>query len=69
MVRSFDRVRSAGESRAGFALRFALSNDNVASVVCGMRSVEEVARNVRAIERGPLQPEVLQEIVDIYDSC
>jgi aryl-alcohol dehydrogenase-like predicted oxidoreductase len=66
-ARSFDRARSADESRAGFALRFALSNRHVASVVCGMRSAEEVARNMQAMERGPLQPEVLQDIVDIYD--
>jgi aryl-alcohol dehydrogenase-like predicted oxidoreductase len=68
-VRSFDRVRSTGESRAELALRFALSNGNVASVVCGMRSVEEVASNLRAVERGPLAPDILQEIVDIYDNC
>jgi aryl-alcohol dehydrogenase-like predicted oxidoreductase len=66
-VRLFDRARSAEESRAGFALRFALSNENVASVVCGMRSPEEVALNVQALERGPLQPEVLQQVVEIYD--
>jgi aryl-alcohol dehydrogenase-like predicted oxidoreductase len=66
-VRSFDRVRSADESRVGFALRFALSNDHVTSVVCGMRSAEEVASNIRALETGPLQPDVLQEIVELYD--
>jgi aryl-alcohol dehydrogenase-like predicted oxidoreductase len=60
-------VRSADESRAGFALRFALSNDHVTSVVCGMRSAEEVASNIRALEKGPLQPDVLQEIVELYD--
>jgi aryl-alcohol dehydrogenase-like predicted oxidoreductase len=66
-VGSFDRVRSPGESRAELALRFALSNGHVASVVCGMRSVEEVGGNLRAVERGPLAPDILQEIVDIYD--
>lgn len=68
-VRAFDRLRSAGENRAEFALRFALSNDNVASVVCGMRSPEEVAANVRALEKGPLPPQVLQEIVEIGGSA
>jgi aryl-alcohol dehydrogenase-like predicted oxidoreductase len=67
-VRSFDRVRSTGESRAELALRFALSNGSVASVVCGMRSVEEVASNIRAVERGPLAPDILQEIAEIYDN-
>jgi hypothetical protein len=33
-----------------------------------MRSAEEVASNLRTVERGPLAPDVLQEIVDIYDS-
>jgi aryl-alcohol dehydrogenase-like predicted oxidoreductase len=66
-VRLFDRARSAEETRAGFALRFALSNENVASVVCGMRSPEEVTLNVQALERGPLEPEVLQQVVEIYD--
>jgi hypothetical protein len=32
-----------------------------------MRSPEEVALNMQALERGPLQPEVLQEVVEIYD--
>jgi aryl-alcohol dehydrogenase-like predicted oxidoreductase len=67
-VRSFDRIRSPGESRAEFALRFALSNGQVTSIVVGMRSADEVASNIRAVERAPLAPDVLQEIVDIYDS-
>jgi myo-inositol catabolism protein IolS len=67
-AKSFDRLRAPGDSRADFALRFALSNRDVSSVVCGMRSGEEVARNLRTVERGPLMPEILQQIADIYDS-
>jgi hypothetical protein len=32
-----------------------------------MRSEQEVIANLRAAERGPLSPEELQAVVDIYD--
>jgi aryl-alcohol dehydrogenase-like predicted oxidoreductase len=64
-ARAFDALRAPGESRAEFALRFALSNKHVDSVVCGMRSAEEVASNVRALERGPLPADVLAKIADM----
>ncbi len=48
------------------ALRFVLSNDDISMVLTGARSVEELERNVAAAEAGPLAPELLAAIDDIY---
>ena len=47
------------------ALRFVVSNPDVSTVLTGARSVEEVEANVEAVERGPLQQEVLERIKEI----
>ena len=50
---------------AEIALRWVLSNPNVASVLMGARSPEEVERNVAAAESGALPPEVLARLNEI----
>ncbi|UCH35393.1 MAG: aldo/keto reductase [Armatimonadota bacterium] len=50
---------------AEVALRFCLSHPDVATVLMGARSVEEVEQNVAAVEKGPLPPEVLKRLDEI----
>ncbi len=52
----------AGMSMAEMALRFILSNEDVSTVIPGMRSPERVARNAMAAERGPLSPDLIQRL-------
>jgi len=49
----------AGMTMAEMALRFILSNPDVATVIPGMRSAERVAANLAASDRGPLPPGLL----------
>ncbi len=44
------------------ALRFILSNDDVSTVIPGMRKVAHVRANVQASERGPLPPGLLESL-------
>lgn len=44
------------------ALRWALSNPAVSTVVAGARSIAEVEANVEAAEKGPLPQEYIQEL-------
>ncbi len=46
-------------------LYFVLSNKQVDTVLTGSRSAEEVEKNVRAAEKGPLSADVLAELEDI----
>jgi len=43
-------------------LRFVLSNPDVATVLMGARSAEEVEQNVAAVRRGPLSPDLIARI-------
>jgi len=47
------------------ALRFVLSNPDVAMTLMGARSVEEVEQNVGAVEEGPLPGDVLGRLDEI----
>jgi aryl-alcohol dehydrogenase-like predicted oxidoreductase len=47
---------------AELGLRFVLSNSNISATLMGARSPEEVEANVRAVERGPLPADVLNQI-------
>lgn len=51
---------------AELSLRFVLSNPSVDTVLMGARSVEEVEKNVKATEAGPLSKAILEEIEEIY---
>jgi aryl-alcohol dehydrogenase-like predicted oxidoreductase len=52
----------AGSSMAQMALRFILSNPDVATVIPGMRKVANVEANVAASDAGPLPAELLAEL-------
>lgn len=44
------------------ALRFVISNPDISTTLMGARSAQEVEENVRAVEKGPLPQDVLDEI-------
>ena len=44
------------------ALRFILSNDDVATVIPGMRKLSHVEANMRASDAGPLPPELIDRL-------
>jgi aryl-alcohol dehydrogenase-like predicted oxidoreductase len=44
------------------ALRFVISNPDISTTLTGARSASEVEQNVRSVEKGPLAPDVLDEI-------
>ena len=51
---------------AELALRFVLSNPDVHCVLNGFRNADECAQNLAAAEKGPLPPDILDEIERIY---
>lgn len=55
----------AGIGVAEAALRFVLSNQLVSCVLTGVRSADQVERNVRAAAAGPLPPDVLARLEEI----
>ncbi|MDT8285925.1 MAG: aldo/keto reductase [Elusimicrobiales bacterium] len=63
-----DSLRTAGESRTSFLLRFALSHPGLDTAVIGTRSEEHLKENLRAAVAGPLPPEVLAEACRRLDS-
>jgi aryl-alcohol dehydrogenase-like predicted oxidoreductase len=48
------------------ALRFVISNPDIACTLMGARSADEVERNVAAVEKGPLPADVLSRLDEIY---
>lgn len=56
-----------GMSITDVALRFVISNPNVATVLMGARSPQEVEQNVAAIEQGPLPADILAALKEIAD--
>ncbi|MFN8223143.1 MAG: aldo/keto reductase [Gaiellales bacterium] len=65
---TIDRVEAlrplvpAGTTMAELALRFCLSNDDVDTVIPGMRSVKHVRANIDAANAGPLDPALLEAL-------
>lgn len=49
---------------AEVALRFAIDNEGVASTLCGMKNPQEVAHNLKVLDR-PSDPELLQQIATL----
>lgn len=48
-------------------LRFVISNPDISLTLMGARSIAEVEANVRAVEKGPLSPEILARLQEIAD--
>ncbi len=55
-----------GETLAGLALRFCLSNPGVSTVIPGAKTPEQARANARAGERGPLDAKTLERITALY---
>jgi len=66
-----DRLRALlppGMTLLELALRFIASFPAVTCSIPGARKPEQVEQNVRAGEQGPLDPQLLQQVVAIYES-
>jgi aryl-alcohol dehydrogenase-like predicted oxidoreductase len=67
----WDRMRQMALDPHGldwseFALRFAAFTPGVASCIVGTTRLENLQRNVRALEHGPLAPELVSQIRDTF---
>ena len=60
-------VEEPVRTRAEAALRFALSNDDIATVLVGMQNRAQVEENVRVAEMGAFDVSQLQRIAEVYD--
>lgn len=54
-------LRASGESAAQFLLRFAIAHPALHTTIIGTKSLDHLADNVKAVEAGPLAPDVLAE--------
>jgi len=57
-----------GLSRAETALRFVLDNEDVSTVLVGMQTPQQVLDNARIVDSAPLDVDLHQSIVELYDS-
>ena len=64
--RLYALVADLGMPLAELALRWVISNPDISTTLTGARSVREVELNVRAVEKGPLSADVLDEIQAIW---
>src|SRR5436190_2116109 len=68
LIRSVDRAEELkplipeGSSMPDMALRFILGNPVVSTIIPGMRKVANVENNIAASDRGPLSPELQEEL-------
>lgn len=56
-----DELRSEGESRTDFMLRFTLSHPNMHTTIVGTMNPDHLKHNVEAAQRGPLSADVYEE--------
>ena len=57
-----DELREQGESRAAFILRYTFAHPGISTVIVGTLDPAHLATNVRALERGPLAPDLMAEV-------
>lgn len=62
----YSLAKDCGTSIPELALRFVISNDQVDCVLMGTGSVAEIEDNVEAVNNGPLPPDVLARLDEIY---
>ncbi len=55
-------LRASGESAAQFLLRFAISHPALHTTIIGTKSLDHLADNVKAVEAGPLTPDVVAAV-------
>jgi aryl-alcohol dehydrogenase-like predicted oxidoreductase len=61
-VEKLKQILPAGMSLPEMALRFVLSHPGVSTTIIGMRKPEHVRENIALSDKGPLSPELLQEL-------
>lgn len=61
-VDKLKQILPAGMSLPEMALRFVLSHPVVSTTIIGMRKLEHVKENISLSDKGPLSPELLQEL-------
>ncbi|MEZ4617973.1 MAG: aldo/keto reductase [Caldilineaceae bacterium] len=54
-------LRANGESAAQFLLRFAIAHPALHTTIIGTKSLDHLQDNIKAVEAGPLAPDVLAE--------
>ncbi len=54
-------LRATGESAAQFLLRFAIAHPALHTTIIGTKSLDHLQDNIKAVEAGPLAPDVLAE--------
>lgn len=57
-----DELREEDESRTAFILRYTFAHPDISTVIVGTLDPEHLRENVRALERGPLAPDVIAEV-------
>jgi aryl-alcohol dehydrogenase-like predicted oxidoreductase len=50
-----------GASRTEFMIRFAIAHPDLATVIVGTLNLEHLQKNVAAVQKGPLEPDVIAE--------
>lgn len=63
--RIYKLVEDLGISLSELGLRFVLSNQDVSTILTGVKSLEELEHNIKAIEAGPLPQSTLERIQSI----
>jgi aryl-alcohol dehydrogenase-like predicted oxidoreductase len=61
-VDKLKQILPSGMSLPELALRFVLSHPAVTTTIIGMRKLEHVRENIALSDKGPLSPELLQEL-------
>jgi aryl-alcohol dehydrogenase-like predicted oxidoreductase len=61
-VDKLKQILPSGMSLPELALRFVLSHPAVSTTIIGMRKLEHVRENIALSDKGPLSPELLQEL-------
>ncbi len=61
-VDKLKKILPKGMSLPEMALRFVLSHPAVSTTIVGMRKLEHVRENIALSDKGPLSPELLQEL-------
>ena len=68
LVEEIRRISPADVPLAELALRFILMFDAVTAAIPGARRVAQLEQNVRAAERPPLTPDVMQKLRELYET-
>ena len=56
-----DDLRSSGESRTAFMLRYTLAHPDLHTTIVGTQNMDHLRENVEVAERGPLSPDTYAE--------